>query len=163
MLAGVVLLLCFGIYLAVSGTISVLPASRSERLISIEDVYPFLEEGEVFSLSDAFPFDWDEVQIANAPGGIGDFYTEIKEFDSSFRTWHDIHFLVIFYREGKVIEYFQYRLGKNNISPIFGENHQFELGWHKRIPREEALFFCDGFQGVKGIYVCSLSSSPANR
>lgn len=139
--------------------LSVLSAlsSRPEREISISAVYPFLQEGENFSLTDAFPFEWDEVEIANAPGGMGDFYTDLREFDPSFKAWHDMHFLVIFYRDGKVIEYFQYlNVGGNVIFPVFGESHRVELGWHKRIPREKALFFCDGLQDENQDFICTL-------
>jgi hypothetical protein len=131
---------------------------RSDRAISISEVRPFLKEGEVVSLADVFPFEWDEVEIANAPGGIGDFYADLLEYDPSFVAWHDIHFLVIFYRDGKVIEYFQYLLGTDDITPVFGEKPQLELGWHKRILRENACFVCVGFQGEDGVFVCTLSS-----
>ena len=84
---------------------------------------------------------------------------DLLEFDPSFVTWHDIHFLVIFYRHGKVVEYFQYLLGTGDTLPVFGENHRLELGWHKRIPRKKAIFFCDGFQGEDGIFICTLVPS----
>ena len=150
------LLLCIGICFTVK--ILAPSVSQTERKVSIQDVYPFLKEGEIFSLSDAFPFDWDEVLIANAPGGNRYFYTDLQEFDASFSPWHDIHFLVVFYLDGKIVEYFQYLLGTLEISPVFSENHQLELNWEKRILRENARFVSDGFQNNDGVYVCTLVS-----
>ena len=150
------LLLCFGIYLAVK--VSAPFIARTDGKVSIEDVYLFLKDGEIFSFADAYPFDWEEVLIANATGGIGDFYQEVHKFDPSFSTWHDVHFLVVFYHDGKVVEYFQYTLGTMEISPVFGEKHQLELNWTKRVQREKALFFCDGFQNNDGVYICTLVS-----
>ena len=129
---------------------------REERKVSVRDIYPFLKDGEMFSLADVYPFDWDEVVIGNVPGEAGDFYAELREFDSSFYIWDDIHFLFIFYRDGKVVEYFHYSLGRRDGTPIFGERHHVDLNWTKRISRENALFLCDGFQTNGKVYLCTL-------
>jgi len=129
---------------------------EEERALSVQELDRFLEEGKVLSLAAVFPFEWDEALIANVPEESEGFLAELLEHDPAFAPLHDVYFLVIFYLEGKVADYFQYARAGDDIVPVFVENRQLDYGWHKRIPREKALFYCDGVQDGAGEFFCVL-------
>jgi len=129
---------------------------EQERALSVHDLDRFLEEGKVFSLEAAFPFAWDEALIANAPEGSEDFLAELRAHDPAFAPTSDVYFLVIFFSEGEVADYFQYEKAAEEIVPYFVENRRLDYGWHKRIPRQKALFYCDGVHGAAGEFICTL-------
>jgi len=56
----------------------------------------------------------------------------------------------------KVTDCFQYIKAADDIVPFFVEDRQLEFGWHKRIPRDKALFYCDGFRGEAGEFIWTL-------
>lgn len=129
---------------------------EQESALSVKALDRFLEEGKVLSLAAVFPFEWDEVLIANAPERAEGFFADLREYDPAFVPLNGVYFLVIFYFEGKVADYFQYTKVADDVVPFFVENRQLEYGWVKQIPRDKALFYGDGIRGEAGVFLCTL-------
>ena len=127
-------------------------ADVSPNAVLARAVTPFLRDGHILSLADAYPDPWDTVQLVGDGEPLDPWtWRALRSFDAGLSERLDGAQLLVFWREGAVARMVRFAAGERGM-PWFtaGGTVPGEALW----PRKQAVFSVTLTSGGNPYYLC---------